>query len=124
MKAFDLPRDQWAPAWGGLFGAVPVAWIFWAPYQHNAGAVEWLLTSLAYLFFFTIYLLYIIYWSRKKIVLNVCIAMMPLAISFTAYRPSGITFFLFVSALVPFVVNGKFFQSAAMLIGVLFIMAI
>jgi len=124
MKNLELPKDQWAPAWGALFGAIPVIWIFWAPYQHQADAVEWILTGFAYISFLFIYLLYVIFWSKKHIVLGACIAMALLAILFTAYRPSGITFFLFVAAFAPFVVNGRFFQSAIILIGLLLVIAI
>lgn len=124
MKSFKLPRDQWEPAWGGLFGAVPVAWIFWGPYHAQAEVLEWVVTSIAYAIFLVLYTLYVIYWSRKRVILSVCIGMLALAIIFTAYRPSGITFYLFVAALNPFVVDGRFAQSAAIVLGVILVLAL
>ena len=47
MKWLDIPRGAEKPSWAGLFGAVPVLYVFWDPYQKGAGSTEWLLTALA-----------------------------------------------------------------------------
>lgn len=117
MKSFELPKDQWKPAWGALFGAIPVAWIFRDPWQQQASPLEWGLTILVFAVFLVLYTFYVIYWSRRQWLLYVCLGMAILAIAFTAYRPSGVTFFIFVAAIGPLAVGGKIPHSIAIIVG-------
>lgn len=117
MKNFELPKDQWKPAWGALFGAIPVTWIFWEPWQQQAGALEWALTALAFFIFLLLYAVYVIYWSRREWLVYICFSMAALAVLFTAYRPSGVIFFIFIAAIGPFAVGGKTLHSIAIIIG-------
>jgi two-component system sensor histidine kinase DesK len=119
-----LPSGQQKPAWGAMFGAIPMAWIFLDPYQRHAHWLEWIITSLAYVTFLALCALGAIYWSRHRVVAYVCAAMTALAVSFTAYRPSGVVFFVYVVAYSPWAVRGQVARSAAIITGVVAVLAI
>jgi two-component system sensor histidine kinase DesK len=91
--------------------------MFVDPYQRDAPWTEWVWTGLAFVFFFLLCATAAIYWSRKQILLRVCIAMTALAVAFTAYRPSGVAFFAYVAVFGPFAVGGNIGRSAAITIG-------
>lgn len=113
MKSLRVPEGGEKPSWGGLFGAVPMLYLFWEPYQKNAAWPEWLWTSLAFVIFVVLAILASIYWSRKQVMQGVCFAIAVLALAFTAYRPSGIIFFIYLAALAPLAAAGNIPASAA-----------
>lgn len=112
MKWLDIPRGAEKPSWAGLFGAVPVLYVFWDPYHTGAAWSEWLLTALAVAAFLALAVLGSLYWSRARVMQGVCAGMAALAIAFTSYRPSGIVFYIFVAAFGPLAVNGDLLRSA------------
>lgn len=112
MKWLDIPQGTEKPSWAGLFGAVPVLYVFWDPFQRGAAWSEWLLTTLAVAIFLGLAVLASLYWSRARVMQLVCAAMAGLAIAFTSYRPSGVVFYIFVAAFGPLAVNGDLVRSA------------
>lgn len=110
------------PSWAGMFGAVPVLYVFWDPYQRDASWAEWMWTGLAFAAFFVLFTLGSIYWSRRFVVQRVCMGMAALALAFAAYRPSGMVFFIFVAAFVPLAVDGRIAASAAFIVGTILLM--
>ena len=112
MKWLDIPRGAEKPSWAGLFGAVPVLYVFWDPYQKGAGSTEWLLTALAVAASLVLTVLASLYWSRARVMQGVCVAMAVLGMAFTSYRPSGVVFYLFVAAFGPLAVSGNLLRSA------------
>lgn len=119
MQVPKLPTGAEKPSWAGMFGAVPVLYIFMDPYQQGAAWVEWMWTGLAFAIFLVLFALGAIYWSSRRIMQQVCIALAVLAIAFTAYRPSGIVFFILVAAFAPLAVGGNIAWSVAVISGVM-----
>ena len=117
MEWPKLPTGADKPSWGGMLGALMVLYVFWDPYHKDADRVEWLWTGLAFAVFVSLVALGCIYWSRRRIVQAVCIAIAMLAIGFSAYRPSGIIYFIFVAAFAPLAVGGRIAASAAIIGG-------
>ena len=102
--------------WGGLFWWIPSVYLFFGPYQRNAGWVEWTLTSLAFLTGTGLYTTALIYNSRKLVLRRVCIAVALLGIAFTAYRFEGAIFLALVAAFGPFTVDGNIPRSAIIVV--------
>lgn len=117
MKWPEIPQGAEKPSWAGLFGAVPVLYVFWDPYQKGAHWNEWLLTALAVAAFLVLAVLASLYWSRARVMQGICVGMAALAIAFTSYRPSGVVFYIFVAAFGPLAVNGDLTRSALISIG-------
>lgn len=117
MKWLDIPQGAEKPSWAGLFGAVPVIYVFWEPYQNGAAWNEWLLTSIAVASSLVLTVIAAIYWSRARAMQGVCVAMTVLGIAFTSYRPSGVVFYLFVAAFGPLAVSGNLVHSALITLG-------
>lgn len=115
MKWLQLPTGEDRPPWGALFGAASMAYMFVAPYQRSAEWTEWLWTALGFAAFLVLYTLGVIFWSRKRIVLRVCVGLAVLGAAFTAYRPSGVVLFVYIAALGPFAMGGKIGGSAAII---------
>jgi two-component system sensor histidine kinase DesK len=113
MKWPDIPTAEDKPPWGAMFGAASMAYMFVGPWQRAAAWPEWLWTTLAFLAFLALYTLGVIFWSRKNIVLRVCVGLAILGVAFTTYRPSGIVLFVYVAALGPFAMGGRIGGSAA-----------
>lgn len=119
-----LPTGADKPSWSGMLGALQALYVFWDPYHKQAEWAEWLWTALAFAAFVSLVALGCIYWSRRRVMQAVCIAIAMLAIGFSAYRPSGIVYFIFVAAFAPFAVGGRIAGSAAIIGGtVVFIIA-
>ncbi len=116
MKWLQLPEDAEKPSWAGLFGAVPVLYIFWDPYQKGASWEEWMWTLLAFTIFLTLAVLASLYWARKSVMQVICAAMAMLALAFGAYRPSGVIFYIFVAAFGPLAMAGRIASSAAIIV--------
>lgn len=106
------------PAWGGLFWAVPMVYVFVEPYQQRSGWADWALTSAAFTTFLALYTLGLIFWNQRRELRKVCAASLLLSIVFMAYRSSGAVFFVLVAAFVPFCVDGNIRKSAALLLGI------
>jgi two-component system sensor histidine kinase DesK len=118
MKWPDLPTGTEKPSWAGLFGAIALVYVFWDPYRLGATWIEWLWTGLAFAVFFSLNVVGLIYWSRRRVIVWVCSAMTLVAIAFTAYRPSGIVFFIIIAGFVPLTMGGRVAASAAIIGGV------
>lgn len=112
MKWLEIPQGAEKPSWAGLFGFVPVLYVFWDPYHKGAAWSEWGFTALAVAVSLVLAALASLYWSRARVMQGVCIAMAVLAMAFTSYRPSGVVFYLFVAAFGPLAVNGNLLRSA------------
>jgi two-component system sensor histidine kinase DesK len=117
MKWLKLPSGPEKPAWAGLFGCVSMAYVFVDPYQNDAALLEWLWTGLAFAIFLALATLGAIYWADRQVMKRVCLALAALAAAFTAYRPSGVFYFVFVAAFGPLAVGGSLISSAAISAG-------
>jgi two-component system, NarL family, sensor histidine kinase DesK len=117
VKRLSLPTGENKPSWGALFGAASAAYLFVAPFQRSASWDEWVWTGIAFATFLFLYVIGVLYWSRRAVVLRVCIALATLAVAFTAYRPSGIIFFTYVATLGPFAFGGRLAGSVAIVLG-------
>jgi two-component system, NarL family, sensor histidine kinase DesK len=117
MKWPKLPTGAEKPSWAGLFGCLSVAYVFVDPYQRNAPWIEWLWTGVAFLIFLVLSTLGAIYWSREHVMRRVCLAMAVLGAAFTAYRPSGVFFFIMVAAFGPLAAGGRAAASVAITLG-------
>lgn len=119
MKWPKLPTGEERPAWAGLFGAAGLAYLFWDPYRNGASAVEWFWTSATFLVFFALVTLGLIYWSKRRVMLRIWIAMLVVAIAFAAYRPGGMVLFVMAAGFAPHAVARSLRQSAAAIAGVI-----
>jgi two-component system sensor histidine kinase DesK len=118
MKWLKLPTGADKPSWGGLFGFVPMIYVFWDPYQKNAAWNEWMWTGLAFAFALVLAILGSIYWAKKHVMQRICVAITVLAVAFTAYRPSGVIFFIYVAAFAALAAGGSIVGSIAIITGV------
>ncbi len=116
MNWLEIPKGTEKPSWAGLFGAVPVLYIFWDPYQKGASWEEWVWTLLAFTIFLILAVLASLYWARKPVMQVICAAMAMLALAFGAYRPSGVIFYIFVAAFGPLAMGGRIASSAAIIV--------
>ena len=119
MKWPKLPTGEDKPSWASLFGAIPMTYVFVDPYQRHASWMEWIWTGLAFAIFLVLYTVGAICWSRKYVVLYVCIAMVALAVTFTAYRPGGITFFIMAAVFGAVAAGGNIARSAMVIAAVI-----
>jgi two-component system sensor histidine kinase DesK len=124
MQWVQLPTGENKPSWAALFGAVPMVYLFFDPYQRNAPLSEWLWTGLALGIFLILYFVAAIHWSKPAVMARVCVAMTVLAVAFSAYRYNGILFFIYVAAFGPIAVGGNMVRSAAIIGGAILLMSI
>jgi len=122
MKWPTLPTGPEKPSWAGLFGTVGLVYVFWDPYRLGAAWPEWLWTGVAFAVFTALNVFALIYWSRRRVMLRVCIAMAIVAVAFTAYRPNGVIFFIIVAGAAPLAVGGHLTRSAAVITGVVLLL--
>lgn len=115
MKWPTVPTGADKPSWAGLFGCMSMVYLFVDAYFRGASTVEWVWTSIGFIVFMTICTVAAIYWSRKRIMRSVCVAMALLAIVFTAYRQTGVFYFVFVAAFGPLAVGGNIPRSVAII---------
>lgn len=113
-----------APAWGGLFWAIPLLYVFVEPYRRQAEWLEWLITGVALLMFLGLYTVGLVFWRRKEIMGLQCAAATIVAVAFTAYSPSGAIFFAMIAAFLPFSVNGRIARSATLVGAVVLIFVV
>ena len=119
MNWLKLPPGKDKPTWASLFGAVPMAYVFVDPYQRHAPPIEWMWTGLAFAIFLVLYTVGALCWSRRQVVLYVCIAMAALAVAFTAYRPGGVIFFIMVAVFGAVAAGGNIARSAMIIVAVI-----
>jgi two-component system sensor histidine kinase DesK len=93
--------------WGFLVWTLPLAYVFWAPYQQRAGWLEWTVTSLALSVVLALLLAGLTYFDHRKFVAGISVAVLFIAIGFLAYRPSGGIYFPVAAALIPPAVEGR-----------------
>ena len=93
--------------WGLLVWTLPLAYVFWAPYQQNAGWLEWTLTAASLAVVLTLFLAALTYSDHRRFVTGVCAALLLIAIGFLAYRPSGGLYFPVAAAFVPAAMSGR-----------------
>ena len=75
--------------WGLLVWTSPLAYVFWAPYQQNAGALEWTVTAASLAVVLTLFLAGLTYSDHRRFVTGICAGLLLIAIGFLAYRPAG-----------------------------------
>ena len=93
--------------WGFLVWTLPLAYVFWAPYQQRAGWFEWTATILTLLVVLALFLAALTYDEYRKFVASICVALLLIAIGFLAYRPSGGLYFPVAAAFVAAAVGGR-----------------
>jgi two-component system sensor histidine kinase DesK len=95
--------------WSALFWALPLAYVFYDPWQQRASLREWVVTSVALAGILALLLIGIAFWDHKdkKVLRGVCAAVLAIAICFLAYRPSGGMFFPMAAVFVPFAVGAN-----------------
>jgi len=86
---------------------LPLAYVFWAPYQQHAGWLEWTATTLTLSAVLTLFLAALTYAEQRQFVAGVCVALLLISIGSLAYRPSGGIYFPVVATFVPPVVGGS-----------------
>ncbi|HEY6456793.1 MAG TPA: histidine kinase, partial [Steroidobacteraceae bacterium] len=92
--------------WGFLAWTVPLAYVFWAPYERRAGWFEWTATTLTLAAVLALFLAGIARDGDRKYSAGVCVALLCIAVGFLAYRPSGGIYFPVAAAFVPAAVAG------------------
>jgi two-component system, NarL family, sensor histidine kinase DesK len=112
-----FPKTSEKPSWPSLFGVAGAAYIFIDPYRLGATALEWLWTGLTFTAFVTLSVIASIYWSERRIMRRVCVAMAVIAACFAAYRPAGACLYIFVAAYAPVATGGAIIASAGLIIG-------
>ena len=93
--------------WGFLVWTLPLAYVFWAPYQAGAGWLEWAATALTLLVVLALFLAALTYDEDQAFVASICVALLLIAIGFLAYRPSGGLYFPVAAAFVAAAVGGR-----------------
>jgi two-component system sensor histidine kinase DesK len=93
--------------WGFLAWTVPLAYVFWAPYEHGAGWFEWTVTALCLLAVLALFLAGMARGERQGFSAGICITLSCIAVGSLAYRPSGGIYFPVAAAFVPAAVGGS-----------------
>jgi two-component system sensor histidine kinase DesK len=108
--------------WGYLVWTLPLAYVFWAPYQQHAGWLEWTATTLTLVAVLGLFLAALTYAEYRKLVAGICVALLLIAVGSLAYRPSGGLYFPVAAAFVAPALGGRIGLSITILaaIGVLF----
>jgi two-component system sensor histidine kinase DesK len=101
--------------WGFLAWTVPLAYVFWAPYQQRAGWFEWTATALTLAAVLALFLAGIARGEDRKFSAGISVALMCIAVSFLGYRPSGGLYFPVAAAFVPAAVGGGIRLSLAII---------
>lgn len=99
--------------WGFLIWTLPLAYVFWAPYQQHAGWLEWAVTAASLAVVLTLFLAALTYSEHRRFVTGICAALLLIAVSFLAYRPSGGLYFPVAAAFVPAAASGRIRSSIA-----------
>jgi len=104
--------------WGFLVWTLPLAYVFWAPYQRSAGWLEWTATTLTLAVVLALFLAALTYDEHRRFVAAICVALLLIAIGFLAYRPSGGLYFPVAAAFAPAAVRGSVGRSMAIVFAV------
>ena len=106
MSSHPLTVRKRVP-WGFLVWTLPLAYVFWAPYQQRVGWFEWAATALTLAAVLALFLAALTYDEHRRFVARICVALLLIAIGFLAYRPSGGLYFCVAAAFVAPVVGGR-----------------
>jgi two-component system, NarL family, sensor histidine kinase DesK len=101
------PTHRKRVPWGFLVWTLPLAYVFWAPYQQRAEWLEWSATTLTLLAVLALFLTALTCAERRRRVAAVCVALLVIAIGSLAYRPSGGLYFPVAAAFVAPAVGGR-----------------
>lgn len=93
--------------WGYLVWTLPLAYVFWSPYQQGAAVFEWTATALTLAAVLALFLAGLAYDENRRLIAGICLALLFIAIGFLAYRPSGALYFPVAAAFVAPVVGGS-----------------
>lgn len=104
--------------WGFLAWTVPLAYVFWAPYQRRAGWFEWTTTSLSLAAVLALFLAGITRDEQRRFSAGICVALLCIAVGFLGYRPSGGIYFPVAAAFVPAAVAGSVGLSMAIVFAI------
>ena len=104
--------------WGFLAWAVPLGYVFWAPYQQRAGWIEWTITALTLAVVLVLFLAGIAHAENRQRSTYACIALLCIAVGFLGYRPSGGIYFPVAVTFVPAAVGGKVRLSMAIVFAI------
>jgi two-component system sensor histidine kinase DesK len=106
--------------WSALFWALPLAYVFYDPWQQRANLGEWLVTSVALAGILVLLLIGMAFWEDKdkRVLRVVCGSVLAVAICFLAYRPSGGIFFPMAAVFVPFAVGANIPIAVALIAGI------
>ena len=108
-------QDAQRIPWGSLLWTLPLGYVFFDPWQQGAAPIEWLLTGLALSANLALYLLGLTCVADQRVTRLVCGAILSIAVTFVAYRPSGAIYFPLAAAFAPFTVRGGVPVSAALI---------
>jgi two-component system sensor histidine kinase DesK len=117
MSSHAQPVRKHVP-WGFLVWTLPLAYVFWEPYQQRADSLEWVATGLALAAVLALFLAGLTFAENRRRVAAICIALLLIAVGFLAYRPSGALYFPVAAAFVPAAVAGRIGLSMALVIAV------
>jgi two-component system sensor histidine kinase DesK len=112
MNSQQLTGPKRVP-WGFLAWAVPLAYVFWDPYQQHAGWFEWTATAVTLCAVLALFLAGTTHGENRRVAAGICLALLLIAIGFLAYRASGGIYFPVVAAFVPAAVAGSIGLSLA-----------
>lgn len=104
MSSHTVPKRI---PWGFLVWTLPLAYVFWAPYQQRAGWFEWTLTTLTLAAVLSLFLAALTYTENRRVVAGICVALLLIAIGSLAYRPSGALYFPVMTTFVAPAVGGS-----------------
>jgi two-component system sensor histidine kinase DesK len=104
--------------WGFLVWTLPLAYVFWAPYQNGAGWLEWTTTALTLGAVLALFLTGLTFDEHRRIVAAVCGALLLIAVGSLAYRPSGGLYFPVAAAFVAPAVGGSVGLSVAIVLAI------
>lgn len=104
MSSQQLTVHKRVP-WGSLIWTLPLGYVFWAPWQQHAGWVEWTLTALTLVGVLALFLAALTREDRRFSA-GTCAALLAIAVSFLAYRPSGGLYFPMAATFVPAMTEG------------------
>jgi two-component system sensor histidine kinase DesK len=97
---------------------LPLAYVFWDPFRHGAGWIEWAATTLSLAAVLALFLAGITFDEQRKIVGRVCAAVLLVAVAALAYRPSFGLYFPVAAAFVGPAAGGNMRSSVAILVAI------
>jgi two-component system sensor histidine kinase DesK len=92
--------------------------VFWAPYQHDAAALEWTVTALTHAAVLALFLAGLTYDENRKVAAGICAALLLVSSGFMAYRPAGGIYFGVAVAFVPIALGGRMAPSLGLVAAV------